>query len=238
MQDTLLRAFLLASAGQHGEAERLLCGDRMMAESAQRLDLLARIRMEQGDETTARRLWEKLLALEPDHAGSVAALELLNRPWWMAPRFRKSAMRAVAAVGAVALAGIAWAMGARSREQPEVRCGAPDPAEVRPSIAEAATRAGERIVTIESSPTLQRLRAAQQELGLGEGDWLSVSVGCGEDVGPDSLDNAFRRSIAFVEAFSEIAGFPGERVLISARTNAVPPYAVLRVLRDKPEDRL
>ncbi len=79
--DTLLHSYCLATAESYEEAERLLAANPDVAQSAAGLDVLARIRMEQGDEATARRLWRAVLEREPGHPGATAALGLLDNPW-------------------------------------------------------------------------------------------------------------------------------------------------------------
>lgn len=59
----LARAMEMASSKRLLEAEALLCPGGMMPQSADGLDLLARIYVQQGRFDTARRRWEEALKL-------------------------------------------------------------------------------------------------------------------------------------------------------------------------------
>ncbi|MGN0887020.1 MAG: hypothetical protein ACI4RT_08515, partial [Candidatus Spyradenecus sp.] len=56
----LLCAYTLARAGHYGEAEALILSDGELSKTTEAMDLLARIRAEQGDEGEARRLWQEI----------------------------------------------------------------------------------------------------------------------------------------------------------------------------------
>lgn len=82
----LLCAYTLARAGQYGEAEALILSDGELAKTAEAMDLLARIRAEQGDVAEARRLWQEIQLRHPEHQPSREALKNLGRaafpfPW-------------------------------------------------------------------------------------------------------------------------------------------------------------
>lgn len=76
----LLCAYTLASARRYAEAEALLLSDGELAKTTEALDLLARVRAEQGDVAEARRLWQEIQSLHPEHAPSRLALRNLGRP--------------------------------------------------------------------------------------------------------------------------------------------------------------
>ena len=76
----LLCAYTLASAGRYSDAEALLLSGNEAARSVEAMDLLARIRVEQGDIPEARRLWQSIQSFRPEHAPSREALKALDRP--------------------------------------------------------------------------------------------------------------------------------------------------------------
>ncbi len=76
----LLCAYTLASAQRYAEAEALILSDGELAKTTEAMDLLARIRAEQGDPAEARRLWQEIRALHPEHAPSRVALKNLGKP--------------------------------------------------------------------------------------------------------------------------------------------------------------
>jgi hypothetical protein len=89
----LAKAAALARAGRHTEAEHAL-EDLKGAESADPvvLDLLARIRAQQGRLAEAETLWSRALKLAPENGGIALALETVrrlqrtrNRPGWVVP---------------------------------------------------------------------------------------------------------------------------------------------------------
>ncbi len=82
----LLCAYTLASARRYAEAEALILSDGELAKTTEAMDLLARIRTEQGDIAEARRLWQEIQSLHPEHQPSRLALRNLGRtpcvvPW-------------------------------------------------------------------------------------------------------------------------------------------------------------
>ncbi len=77
----LLCAYTLASAEHYGEAEALILSDTELAKTPEAMDLLARIRTEQGDFAEARRLWQEIQTIHPEHKPSAVALKaLLKHP--------------------------------------------------------------------------------------------------------------------------------------------------------------
>lgn len=82
----LLCAYTLARAARYGEAEALILSDSELAKTTEAMDLLARIRAEQGDEGEARRLWQEIQLIHPEHEPSRKALKALGKtavevPW-------------------------------------------------------------------------------------------------------------------------------------------------------------
>lgn len=75
----LLCAYTLAKAKQYAEAEALILSHEELAKTPEAIDLLARIRLEEGDEAEARRLWQSIQAVYPEHAPSRTALKLIGR---------------------------------------------------------------------------------------------------------------------------------------------------------------
>ena len=76
----LLCAYTLACAKQYAKAEGLILSDTELAKTPEAMDLLARIRVEQGDLAEARRLWQEIQALHPEHRPSQIALRNLDKP--------------------------------------------------------------------------------------------------------------------------------------------------------------
>lgn len=79
-ETAILRAYALASEEKFEEAEALLKSSPGALNEPSGIDLLARIRREQGDLEGARRLWESVLRLAPDYIDAQAALESLMNP--------------------------------------------------------------------------------------------------------------------------------------------------------------
>lgn len=75
----LLCAYTLAKAKQYAEAEALILSHEELAKTPEAIDLLARIRLEEGDEAEARRLWQSIQAVYPEHAPSRTALKLIGK---------------------------------------------------------------------------------------------------------------------------------------------------------------
>ncbi len=76
----LLCAYTLASARRYAEAEALILSDGELAKTTEAMDLLARVRAEQGDVAEARRLWQEIQSLHPEHLPSRQALRNLGKP--------------------------------------------------------------------------------------------------------------------------------------------------------------
>ncbi len=94
----LLCAYTLASAERYGEAEALILSDPELAKTPEAMDLLARVRTEQGDCAEARRLWQEIQSIYPEHKPSAAALKaLMKHP----KRFSCRAMWYVSLLGAL-----------------------------------------------------------------------------------------------------------------------------------------
>ena len=81
----LLCAYTLARAGHYGEAEALILSDGELSKTTEAMDLLARIRAEQGDEGEARRLWQEIQLIHPEHAPSRKALKALGKTAFVMP---------------------------------------------------------------------------------------------------------------------------------------------------------
>jgi tetratricopeptide (TPR) repeat protein len=75
----LLCAYTLAHAKQYAEAEALILSHEDLAKTPEALDLLARIRMEEGDEPEARRLWQSILTIYPENKAARAALGAIGK---------------------------------------------------------------------------------------------------------------------------------------------------------------
>ena len=69
----------MARAGQYLEAEGLLAPLGVLPDSAQELDLLARMAARQGRYEQARRLWLSALRTAPDNADYQSCLEALEQ---------------------------------------------------------------------------------------------------------------------------------------------------------------
>lgn len=89
-QVTLSQAIRLAREGNYSAAEEILSALLGTGEpEAVTLDLLARIRAQQGAHLDAASLWRKVQQLDPRHLGAAAGLERLRaaqrRPVWLQP---------------------------------------------------------------------------------------------------------------------------------------------------------
>lgn len=89
-QVTLSQAAHLARAGHYASAEELLNGLQATGQpDAAVLDMLARIRAQQGLLSEAESLWRKVQQLAPSHIGAAAALKRLRdmrrHPVWLQP---------------------------------------------------------------------------------------------------------------------------------------------------------
>ena len=115
----LLCAYTLASARHYPEAEALILSDAELAKTPEAMDLLARIRAEQGDLPEARRLWQEIQALHPEHRPSRQALRHLGkRPHARAGRWL--GMAAAALVGLLAGASVAAAVARPPQAEPDL----------------------------------------------------------------------------------------------------------------------
>jgi hypothetical protein len=76
----LLCAYTLARAKQYSEAEALLLSHEELSRTPEAIDLLARIRMEEGDVPEARRLWQGIQTNYPEHEPSRVALKMIGKP--------------------------------------------------------------------------------------------------------------------------------------------------------------
>ncbi|MBQ9694326.1 MAG: hypothetical protein IJV69_06180 [Kiritimatiellae bacterium] len=74
----LLCAYTLAKAKQYAEAEALILSHDELSKTPEAIDLLARIRMEEGDLSEARRLWQGIQTVYPEHQPSRIALKLMG----------------------------------------------------------------------------------------------------------------------------------------------------------------
>lgn len=107
----LLCAYTLASARHYPEAEALILSDAELAKTPEAMDLLARIRTEQGDLAEARRLWQEIQSLHPEHKPSRLALRALGKP----PRAKAGRWLGVAAAALIGLAAGALLAAAAAR---------------------------------------------------------------------------------------------------------------------------
>ena len=76
----LLCAYTLARARQYSEAEALILSHEELSRTPEAIDLLARIRMEEGDIPEARRLWQGIQTNYPEHEPSRVALKMIGKP--------------------------------------------------------------------------------------------------------------------------------------------------------------
>lgn len=93
------RAALLAREGKRDAAAALL-GE---ADDPAGLDLLARVRAQQGALLEAERLWQGVLRIDPGHPGAIAALARLHRSRRRGP----GAAALLLTIGVVAALGVA-----------------------------------------------------------------------------------------------------------------------------------
>ena len=228
--DVILRSYALSSTGLYYEAECLLTSDPAALKSAAGLDLLARLRVEQGDDVSARRLWQQVLDLEPGHEGALAAIRMLDTPWrikaWGRLVFRLSGMIVVTCF---ALYG-AFRLGEVGSKPDKVDA-------VVQSIKPKVDSGKERVLTLAHPPTMSELASLSNLLTeVGKDCWISVA--CAADplsANGSSRGLGFKRSASFAESFTEVVGFPYERVLIATTTNLSPPFATVRVFGSQQE---
>lgn len=112
----ILRAYAFASQGKYAEAEQLLASVPEALNTPSGADLFARIKFEQGDVATARRIWEELLVVDATNESAKNALAAIDAPLEMSEidetatcfcRRRKYVCAAVLAV----LLGFAFSLG-------------------------------------------------------------------------------------------------------------------------------
>lgn len=75
----LLCAYTLAKAKRYSDAEALLLSDSELTKTVEALDLLARIHAERGELTEARRIWQEIQTVHPEHEPSRRALANLGK---------------------------------------------------------------------------------------------------------------------------------------------------------------
>ncbi|MEG2415490.1 MAG: hypothetical protein RSB74_06190, partial [Kiritimatiellia bacterium] len=75
----LLCAYTLAKAERYVDAEELILSDVELAKTVEAMDLLARIRAEQGDVNEARRLWQEIQSIHPEYLPATRALNHLGK---------------------------------------------------------------------------------------------------------------------------------------------------------------
>lgn len=75
----LLCAYTLARAKQYSEAETLILSHEELSKTPEALDLLARIRMEEGDIAEARRLWQNIATVYPENKAACSALKVIGK---------------------------------------------------------------------------------------------------------------------------------------------------------------
>ncbi len=76
----ILRAYALATQGRYAEAEALLKSADGALNTTTGADLLARIRFEQGDNESAKSIWEQVLSVEPTNESALKALAATDSP--------------------------------------------------------------------------------------------------------------------------------------------------------------
>lgn len=102
----LLCAYTLACARHYSDAESLILSDAELSKTTEAIDLLARIRAEQGDLSEARRLWQEIQAVHPEHEPSRLALKNLGKPR------KRTSCKACLALGVPALLIVGFLLGA------------------------------------------------------------------------------------------------------------------------------
>lgn len=75
----LLCAYTLAKAKRYADAEALLLSDHALTKTVEALDLLARIHAERGELAEARRIWQEIQTVHPEHEPSRRALANLGK---------------------------------------------------------------------------------------------------------------------------------------------------------------
>lgn len=190
------RAATLARAGCYAQARAALAAGSS-EESVERLDLTARIAAQQGQKEEARSQWQRVLALEPEHAGALAGLEWISgqrpspRKGWLYPILLSLGM----------VAGLSLAFGALQRQTMEAQ------ASLSRRLEESEERLTQRLTALANRPStvvpappspaqqegpslLTQMRAALDDGSLAvhpSGDGLIVAI-------PNGL---FRRGTVF-----------------------------------------
>ena len=228
----LFAAACHAEKGEFDEAETLLCESGRFPSTCAALDLLARILVRKGQVDRARMMWKQVLKIEPGHEGALAAMRMLDTPWrikaWGRLVFRLSGLSLVtcfALYGAFHLGE----GGSKSEKVPEVV------QSIKPKVRTDSCK--ERVVTLAHPPTRSELASLSNLLTeIGSDCWISVA--CAADplsTNGSSRGLGFKRSACFAESFTEVLGFPYERVLIATTTNLSPPFATLRIFGSQQE---
>lgn len=230
--EVILQSYAFARAGLLEEAEALLksCPEALSAVPG--LDLCARLRVEQGDDSTAQRLWHQVLEMDPNNMRALAAIRMLGTPWRLHSFVSLVArLTGLLIISSFALYG-AFRLGEVGRKHDT------KPEMVRSLIPMTSpAQARERFLTFAQPPTRSELLALSNFVASAGPDcWLSVACA----VEPSASNGrsrglGFKRSAIFAESFAEIVGFPYERVLIATATNVIPPFLALRLLNLKQE---
>jgi len=231
--DLILRSYALSTTGLYEEAEALLKSDADALKSVSGLDLLARLRVEQGDDISARRLWQQVLEMDPSNIRALAALRMLGTPWRIHSFVSLvSRLTGLLIISSFALYG-AFRLGEIGRMHDTKSEIARSPVPIS-----APVQGRERIMTFAQPPTRIELAALSNFVAsAGHDCWLSVACA----VEPMSSSKwrsrglGFKRSAIFAESFAEVVGFPYERILIATVTNVAPPFLSLRLLNSKQE---
>lgn len=103
----LLVATNLASSGKLDQAESILGRITNVSSSCAALDLMARISVKKGEFDTARRLWRRVMDIEPSNAAAKAALAELHSPWFALAVFKRiSVLFCIALIIGLAFLGL------------------------------------------------------------------------------------------------------------------------------------
>lgn len=226
--DLILRSYALSTTGLYEEAEALLKSDADALKSVPGLDLLARLRVEQGDDISARRLWKQVLEMDPNNIRALAALRMLGTTWRIHSFVSLvSCLTGLLIISSFALYG-AFRLGESGRKHDTK-------SEMARSLIPISnpTHARERVLTFAQPPTRSELAALSNFVASAGSDcWLSVACAV-EPLSSNGRSRSlgFKRSAIFAESFAEIIGFPYERVLIATSTNVASPFLTLRLLK-------
>jgi hypothetical protein len=230
--ELILRSYALSTTGLYEEAEALLKSNTGALKSVPGLDLLARLRVEQGDDISARRLWQQVLELDPNNMRALDAIRILGTPWRIRSSFSLvSRLTGLLIISGFALYG-AFRLGEIGRKHDTK-------SEMARSLIPITNpfQGRERIKTFAQAPTRIELVALSNFVAsAGHDCWLSVACAV-EPLSSNARTRGlgFKRSAIFAESFSEVVGFPYERILIATVTNVAPPFLTLRLLNSKQE---